>query len=115
MMTLEDILHEDKIAVPVWAAFTVAAAVKPFIANEMHTTVQTFISILPALCGAYLGYRHIQSIQAFKLEKMRAEHALERERIAALKEAGFDGTKTPVELFKAVKSAKPSDDTVDLR
>jgi hypothetical protein len=100
-MNLEDILYEDKIAVPVWVTFTISAAFKPIMAiinGGMHDTIQTFISILPALCGAYLGYRHVQSIQAFKLEKMRAEHALERERIASARQTPLSDHTDTVDL-----------------
>jgi hypothetical protein len=113
-MTFEDILYEDKIAVPIWAMFTASAAFKPIMAvlnGDFHGSLQTFISILPALCGAYLGYRHIQSIQAFKLEKMRAEHELERERIAVAREFGIDAKSSWVE---APAKLTEHTDTVDL-
>jgi len=116
-MSVEDCIHEDRVAIPIWATFTLAAAFKPFVDPGMHTTVQTLISIMPALCGAYLGYRHIQSMQAFKLEKMRSEHALERERIQACrcKHCSALTTSELDVMQNPVKAAKPSDDTVDLK
>ena len=116
-MDPDDIIHEDKIAIPIWSVFTLAAAAKPFVNGELHSTLQTFIGIVPALCGAYLGFRHIQSIQAYKLEKMRAEMDLEHKRLEAERCKRCE-TVTTGELnimTKPTKAAGHREDTVDLK
>ena len=118
-MTLEDVATEDTIAAGVWGVFTAWSGFK-FVAIALAepNTLQLISPLVGTICGAIIGYRHVQNLAAISRERIQKEreakaldHQLEMARLGQpVTIAPEFGSKF---AFDAT-TAKPSDDTVDV-
>ena len=121
MIALEDIASEDVIAASVWGGFSLVSGVKFVILAASDAPAASMLGpILGTVCGAFIGYRHVQNLAMIARAKIvreqrRDEMEHEREMVKLGRKA-----KTAIEFdselpFDCKKTAKPSEDTVDLK
>ena len=119
-MKLEDIANDDIIAGSIWTMFglvcgrkaLVLAATEPF-------SVSMIGPIIGTICGAFIGYRHVQNLAMIARARVRRDqrrdemqHELEMARLGKVaKPAAEIDSEFP---FDCKQSAKPDEDTIDL-
>lgn len=112
-MTLEDVANEDTIAAGVWGVFTGWSAFKFVAIAIADPSVLTLISpLVGTICGAIIGYRHVQNLAAISREKIQANRDVELARIAATQSIAVEASS---KFALDPRCAGPSDDTVDVK
>ncbi len=110
-MTLDDVANEDAIAAGVWGVFTIWSGFKFTVLAIAEPSALTLISpLVGTICGAIIGYRHVQNLAAISREKIRAHKEVELAKIAANQIAAEASSKFAFDP----RCSKPSDDTVDV-
>ena len=120
MISIDDVATEDVIAVGTWGTFTAFNLVKLcVVAVSEPSTLQLLSPIVGTICGAVIGYRHVQNLA--KISHARIERDRRRDEIAfQLKMAELQGIAKPaVEIpsdfpFDRKQAAGPAEDTVDM-
>jgi hypothetical protein len=83
-MTLDDIFNDDVIGAGVWSFFSVYSGLKLL---ATATTDPTLLSVLSPLvgtiCGAVIGWRHVQNLRAITEAKLEIHREIELARINA--------------------------------
>ena len=111
-MTLEEIANEDAVAASVWGVFTLWSGFKFTVLAIADPSALTLISpLVGTICGAIIGYRHVQNLAAISREKIRAHKEVELAKIAANQVAIEASSKFALDP----RCAKPNDDTVDVK
>lgn len=118
-MTLEDVANEDAIAAGVWGVFTGWSAFK-FVAIAIAEpgTLQLISPLVGTICGAIIGYRHVQNLAVIsrdRIQKEREKQAMEHQ--LAMAKLGQPVTIAPefgTKFAFDATTAKPNDDTVDV-
>lgn len=121
MMSLDDIANEDVIAASIWGGLGLVSGVKVIILAVTETPSASLIGpIIGTLCGAFIGYRHVQNLAMIaraKIVREQRRDEMEHEREMAklgkpVKPAVEFDSEFP---FGDTKSAKPDEDTVDMK
>lgn len=120
-MNLEDVANEDMIAATIWGGLGLISGAKVIILAATETPSAALIGpIIGTVCGAVIGYRHVQNLAAIAGAKIardrrrdEMEHQREMAKILHAKESAA------VEIdsdfpFDRKETAKPGDDTVDM-
>lgn len=111
-MTLDEVANEDLIAAGTWGVFTGWSLFKFVALAIAEPSVLTLISpLVGTVCGAVIGYRHVQNLAVISREKIRADKEVKLAQIAANQIAVEASSKFALDP----RCAKPGDDTVDLR
>lgn len=118
-MTLEDVANEDFLAASVWGVFTTWSGFK-FVAIALAepNTLQLISPLVGTICGAIIGYRHVQNLAVIsreRIQKEREKQAMEHQ--LAMAKLGKPVTIAPEfgsKFAYDATTAKPSDDTVDV-
>lgn len=118
-MTLEDVANEDFIAAGVWGVFTTWSGFKLVaVAIADPGTLQLISPLVGTICGAIIGYRHVQNLAIISRERIQCD----REAKAMDHQLEMAKLGKPVTIAQEFGSkfsydattAKPTDDTVDV-
>jgi hypothetical protein len=121
-MNLEDVARQDLTASLIWGGLTLASGTKFVVmaANEVPSWSMVG-PILGTLCGAVIGYCHVQNLATIagaKIARDRRKDEMEHQREMAkiLHRADVPAVEIDSDFpFDRKATAKPADDTVDMR
>ena len=120
-MNLEEVANEDLIAATIWGGLGFVSAGKVIIMAATESPSIGFIGpIIGTLCGAVIGYRHVQNLAAIADAKISRDrrrdemhHQREMARILHAKKTGAElPPEKPVDQYDPPKT---NEDTVDLK
>jgi hypothetical protein len=120
-MNLEEVANEDLIAASIWGGLGLVSGFKVLILALTEPFSASMIGpIIGTICGAVIGYRHVQNLATIagaKIKRDQRRDEMEHEREMAKlgrpikPQMEFD-SEFP---FGDTKSAKPDEDTVDMK
>lgn len=120
MMSLDDIANEDVIAASIWGGFGLVSGVKVLFMAATEAPSASFIGpIIGTLCGAFIGYRHVQNLAMIARAKIvREQRRDEMEHEREMAKLG-KSVKPAIEFdsdfpFDRTKSAGSAEDTEDI-
>lgn len=120
MMSIDDVVNEDVIAARLWGVFTAWNVGKLFfLAASDPTVIQLLSPIVGTICGAVIGYRHVQNLATISRERLERDkrrdemqHELEMAKLGSKPAPAVEiSSDFP---FDRKETASPSEDTVDM-
>lgn len=115
MMSIDDVVNEDVIAAGTWGAFTAWNVGKLFlVAAAEPSTIQLLSPIVGTICGAVIGYRHVQNLATISRERLeRDKRRDEMQHELAMAKLGKGVAPAP-EIDSDFPTAPKTEDTVDM-
>ena len=120
-MNLEEVANEDLIAASIWGGLGLVSGAKVIImAATEAPSVGIIGPIIGTICGAVIGYRHVQNLATIagaKIARDRRRDEMEHQREMAkiLHRADVPAVEIDSDFpFDRKATAKPADDTVDM-
>ena len=120
MMSLDDVANEDVIAASIWCGLGLVSGAKVVLLAATEAPSASLIGpIIGTLCGAFIGYRHVQNLAMIaraKIVREQRRDEMEHEReMAKLGRQAKPAVEFDSEFpFDNTKAAKPGEDTVDM-